>query len=86
MKVIESARWMSKPQRIAAVLWITFLTASAATGVFFSIVDPMALGDCIDLPKLSRTGAYTVGFFLFWLLTGGSALLAVMFVYPPKND
>lgn len=57
-----------------------------ATGVFFSAIDPMELQYCVSFPKVSRMGAYTVGFFLFWLLTGSSCLLALFFVYPAPPD
>ena len=83
MKVLAPARWFPPPQRYAAVMWISFLMATVATGVFFSIVDPMELRYCVDLPEVTRTTAYTVGFLLFWLLTASSALLTVAFVYPP---
>lgn len=77
---------MPVPQRIGAVLWLSFLMAIAATGVFFSAIDPLTLQDCVTFPEVSRMGAYTIGFLLFWLLTGASSLLAVFFVYPSKND
>ena len=86
MPIIEKVRWMTVPQRIGAVMWISFLMAVAATGVFFSAIDPLALQYCVSFPEVSRTGAYTIGFFLFWLLTSSSCLLAVIFVYPPKDD
>jgi hypothetical protein len=86
MPLMDKVRWMSVPQRIGAVMWISFLMAGAATGAFFSAIDPLTLQDCVAFPEVSRTGAYTIGFFLFWLLTSASCLLAVFFVYPPKDD
>ncbi|MBI2801149.1 MAG: hypothetical protein HYX63_12875 [Gammaproteobacteria bacterium] len=82
MPLIEQTPWVPAPQRIAAVLWITFLMAALATGVFFSTIDPVELKYCLHFPEVSRMAAYTIGFFLFWLLTASSALLAVFFVYP----
>ena len=72
-------------QRIIAVLWPSFLTAGLATVLFFTAFDPRMM--LIDTPfaDLSRTGAYTIGFFLFWLLTAGSSLLAVYFTYPSNG-
>jgi len=84
MKLLAPTRWMPAPQRIGAVLWISFLLATVATGVFFSAIDPLELRYCVSFPEVSRATAYTVGFLLFWLLTASSALLAVAFVYPAE--
>lgn len=86
MPLISKIRWMTVPQRLAAILWISFLMAVVATGVFFSIIDPLALQYCVPFPEVSRTAAYSIGFFLFWSLTAGASLLAVFFVYPAKDD
>ncbi len=69
-------------QRISAVLWPSFLLAGAATVVFFTLFDPLDLLGCEGEPPLSRTGAYSVGFFLFWLLTASSSLATVYFLRP----
>lgn len=61
-------------QRVSAVLWPAFLCAGAATGVFFTFFDPVALLECEGEPPLSRMGAYTLGFFMFWLLCIVSSL------------
>lgn len=76
---------MSVAQRIATVLWLSFLMAGIATGCFFSVIDPFELQYCVDFPDMSRTGAYSIGFFLFWLLTASSSLLAAFFIYPTKE-
>jgi hypothetical protein len=77
---------MPVPARYGAVLWLSFLLAAAATGAFFSVIDPEELRDCVPFPEVGRRGAYTVGFFLFWLLTAASGLLAVAFTYPPAAE
>ena len=77
---------MSIAQRIATVLWLSFLMAGIATGCFFSVIDPFELQYCVDFPDMSRTGAYSIGFFLFWLLTASSSLLAAFFIYPTKES
>jgi len=71
-----------KIQRVIAVLWPSFLTAGAATILFFTAFDPAAL--LLDTPfaELSRLGAYTIGFFLFWLLTASSCALTCYFQRP----
>ena len=73
---------LPRVQRIAAILWPSFLLSIAATGVFFSVFDPYELFSCQGEPPLSRISAYSVGFFLFWLLTAGSSLLTVYFLRP----
>jgi|LNFM01.1.fsa_nt_gb hypothetical protein len=82
MPLWDKTGWIPAPQRVAAVLWITFLMAGIATGAFFSAIDPFELKYCVSFPEVSRIGAYTIGFLLFWLLSASSALIAVFFVYP----
>ncbi len=77
-------------QRVSAVLWPSFLFAGAATAVFFALIDPLVLLDCQGAPPLTRTGAYSLGFFLFWLLTAGASSVTLYFlstrVPPSKRD
>ncbi|MBI4695157.1 MAG: hypothetical protein HY749_14145 [Gammaproteobacteria bacterium] len=84
MELVNKTGWWPPSQRVAAVLWISFLMAAVATGAFFSVIDPMELRYCVSFPEVSRLGAYTIGFFLFWLLTGISCLLSIIFVYPAE--
>ena len=44
MPWMSKIRWMTVPQRIAAILWITFLMAGVATGVFFSAIEATSGG------------------------------------------
>ncbi|MGE0861479.1 MAG: hypothetical protein AB7P42_20355 [Gammaproteobacteria bacterium] len=84
LSLFVPTQWMPVPARFGAVLWLSFLLAAAATGVFFSTIDPEVLQPCVpEFPEVGRTGAYTIGFFLFWLLTAASGVLAVAFTYPP---
>ncbi len=82
--MLDKTRWIPPGPRFGAVAWISFLMAAVATGVFFSVIDPMDLKYCVPFPEVSRMAAYTIGFFLFWLLTGASAVIAVAFVYPSE--
>jgi len=50
------------------VLWPSFLMAAVAVGVFFSMIDPEELVFVGLHLADSREAAYTVGFFLFWVL------------------
>ncbi len=71
-----------KAQRIIAVLWPSFITAGIATVLFFMAFDPEQLVASGLLPAVSRLGAYSIGFFLFWLLTASSCLLTCYFQRP----
>ena len=71
--------------RIITVLWASFLMAGIATGVFFSTIDPLELRYCVDFPEVSRNGAYSIGFILFWLLTSASGFLSLFLTYPEDN-
>ena len=86
MRIWDKGGRIPRTQRIISVLWLSFLMAGMATGVFFSTIDPVELKYCVSFPEVSRTGAYTIGFFLFWLLTSASSLLAVFFTYPASLD
>jgi hypothetical protein len=55
-----------------AILWPSFLMAIVATGLFFSAFDPYDLFPFGKDTGLSRLGIYTIGFFLFWVLTAAS--------------
>lgn len=62
------------------VLWPAFLMASVATGLFFSLVDPMELIVLDERVNVSTLGAYTIGFFIFWILGILSSGLTVLLV------
>ena len=57
-----------RSQLAIAVLWPSFAVAVAATGLFFSAFDPRELTPFnLDI-EVSPLAAYSIGFFLFWLL------------------
>jgi hypothetical protein len=66
-------------QKLVAIFWPSFLTAGVATIAFFTAFDPQET--FADL-GLSRMGAYTIGFFLFWALTASSCALSLFFLKP----
>ncbi len=82
MNAVEksSVAQLPKIQRFSAVLWPAFLSAGAATVVFFALIDPVSMLDCQGVLPLSRTGAYSLGFFLFWLLTGASSTATLYYL------
>ena len=86
LSTIES---LPRVQRVAAVLWPSFLLAGLATVVFFALLDPFSMIEYHGEPPLSRTAAYSLGFFCFWLLTGGASLATLYFLstrIPPRKQ
>lgn len=71
-----------KIQRIIAIFWPSFLTAGIATILFFTAFDPQLLMQVAGYGEISRIGGYTVGFFLFWLLTSSTCALTCYFQKP----
>jgi len=69
-------------QKVIAVLWPSFLTAGVATILFFTAFDPQLLMAVGGYEPVSRLGGYTIGFFLFWLLTSGTGVLTCYFQRP----
>lgn len=69
-------------QKVIAVLWPSFLTAGAATILFFTAFDPQLLMAVGGYEQVSRLGGYTIGFFLFWLLTASTCVLTCYFQRP----
>jgi len=69
-------------QKIAAVLWPSFLTAGIATILFFTAFDPQLIMAVSGYGEISRLGGYSMGFFIFWLLTSSSCALTCYFRKP----
>lgn len=58
--------------------WVSFVAAGVGETVFFATFDPQVLTASATFPfELSRIGAYTLGFVLFWVLAAASAAAAV---------
>lgn len=59
---------MPRSQQAISVLWPSFIVAIIASGAFFSAFNPSELVPFnLDI-DISPIAAYSVGFFLFWLL------------------
>jgi len=54
--------------KLMLIVWPSFVAAGVAEVVFFNVFDPSDF-------ELGRLGAYTAGFFLFWLLAAVSSTL-----------
>src|SRR6185436_12084527 len=70
-------------QRIAWILWPAFVMAITAVGIVFTLVDPADLHAFGAPLELSRLGAYTLGFLLFWALGSGCSALTVLLQRSP---
>ena len=73
---------ISLTQRLISILWPSFLTAGVATILFFTAFDPEELMLVSGYGEISRIGGYTIGFFLFWLVTSSSCALTCYFQRP----
>lgn len=59
--------WSRDTQKIAALSWISFLTAAAFSMIFFAFVDPLVLIDAINVDFIEgRNTGYALGFFFLW--------------------
>lgn len=77
-----------KVQRVVGVLWPSFLTAVAATIVFFSLFSPGDLAGLLGRPDFPAIGGYTLGFFFFWVTTAAACEISRYFCkpcHPPKS-
>jgi hypothetical protein len=70
---------ISSFQKCIAVLWPSFMVAVVATGAFFSAFDPHDLLPFDTDLNISPLGIYTIGFFIFWLITAVSGLGTLYF-------
>ena len=66
-------------QRVVAILWPSFITAGIATIFFTTAFDPVVIFADYDI---SRLGADTVTFFLFWIFGAATAASTCYFLKP----
>ena len=78
----EHAKPIPTIQQVISVLWPSFLTAGVATILFFVAFDPHLIMVVSGYGDISRLGGYTIGFFLFWILTSTSCALTCYFRKP----
>jgi len=77
-----TSREIPKIQKMISVFWPSFLTAGVATILFFTAFDPQLLMQVSGYGHISRMAGYTIGFFLFWLLTASTCALTCYFQQP----
>ena len=70
-------------QRLMWILWPGFLMAIPTVGLVFTLVDPADLHAFGAPLGLSRLGAYTLGFLLFWALGSGCSALTCLLQRSP---
>ena len=81
-------KWSRNAQAVATVVWISFLSASVATMLFFALFDPIELLASYDPDlEIGRQGGYAIGFFFFWFISAGcSAVTAWLVRTAPKRN
>lgn len=63
----EAHDWSRDTQKLAVLSWISFLTASAFTMLFFAFIDPLVIVDSINIEFIESSNAgYAIGFFFLW--------------------
>ena len=70
-------------QRLMWIFWPGFVMAIPAVGIVFTLVDPADLHLFGAPLELSRLGAYTLGFLLFWALGSAASALTVLLQRSP---
>jgi hypothetical protein len=60
-------------RRAIWILWPSFIIGGVAEALFFTLFDPMDLHVFGEPVVVSRTAAYTIGFFLFWAFAAASS-------------
>ena len=63
-------------------LWPSFVVAGLATGLFFSLFDPMDLRIFGKALSVSPLAAYTMGFLGFWAVAASAVWLALLLARP----
>ena len=64
------------------VLWPSFLMAGLLEMFVFGLVDPMEMNFFGAAQDFSRTGIYTLGFFVFWAIVSCASGLTMLLAWP----
>ncbi len=83
-------RWPPRRQVVAAIGWSSFLAASVGTMLVFAALDPQVIISGLDTGEpgaepwwLTRTGIYSIGFFLLWLVGAVAGVLTTVLTQSP---
>ena len=82
----DEQKQIPKIQAIISILWPSFIVAGVATILFFTAFDPEVIMAVSGYGDISRLGGYSIGFFLFWILTSSSCALTCYFRKPCDNQ
>lgn len=64
---------MERSRKLIYILWPSFLVALVAEAAFFTVFDPADLHLFGDPVAVGERSAYTVGFFVFWLIAASAS-------------
>ena len=73
-------------QKLIWIFWPSFLMAIPATGIYFSLFDPVDLTLFGVYVPGNRIAAYTIGFFAFWMLGAGSCAISLFLMRTSNPD
>ncbi|MDP2325338.1 MAG: hypothetical protein Q8N51_15105 [Gammaproteobacteria bacterium] len=83
-------RWHPRLRVAVAIGWSSFLAASVGTMLVFAVLDPQVIITGVDSGEpgaepwwLTRTGIYTLGFFLLWLVAAVAGALTFVLMQGP---
>ncbi|MDQ0036845.1 hypothetical protein J2W30_004620 [Variovorax boronicumulans] len=77
---------MTGLRQIVGVLWPSFIVACAMEMLVFALVDPVSVYCGADALHMSRQGAYTTAFFVFWLMAAASSACTVLLATQPEAE
>jgi uncharacterized membrane protein YcfT len=72
-------------QKLMWIVWPSFLMAGVLELLVFAVVDPQDLSWFGQSFVMSRQTTYTLGFFVFWLVTSIAGALTLFLSLPPNE-
>ncbi|MBL8199706.1 MAG: hypothetical protein JNK40_01930 [Chromatiales bacterium] len=86
-------RWPPRMRVAAAIGWSSFLAACLGTLLTFAALDPQVIIDGVEGGEpgaapwwLTRTGIYSIGFFLFWAIGAVAGMLTDYLHEAPPSE
>lgn len=72
-------------QKMMWIVWPAFLMAGVLELLVFAVVDPQDMHWFGQNFEMSRQATYTLGFFVFWLVTALAGALTLFLSLPPNE-
>lgn len=72
-------------QKLMWIAWPSFLMAGVLELLVFAVVDPQDLHWFGHPFEISRQAAYTLSFFVFWLVVSIAGALTILLALPPHE-